>query len=302
MLSGAAPLPPEVEVASPGAVLVVDEDGRLRDRSPRASVDPVLGALVGGELVPEAILRGANARRLVHDGAALDAVWLALGEPAPPSGLDERDFAAMLHKLRNVVGILVASLDTEDLVGSGPASSQVGSMRRREVDRLVDVVSTLGLAFGPSSARGFVDLELSLRRTLDALRGTAQRRDIQLRLEGGARARRPRTGDEPLLAAALHALVSNAIEASDAGGQVLLQVSEGPASITISVEDQGPGLLRPARGEPGAPFQSSKRGGVGLGLVVAKRAAFVHGGELHVATRAGGRGVGALLWLPTAER
>ncbi len=302
MLSGAAPLPPEVEVASPGAVLVVDEDGRLRDRSPRASVDPALGTLVIGELVPEAIQRGANAKRLVHDGSALDALWLSLGEPPPPSGLDERDFAAMLHRLRNVVGILVASLDTEDLVGSGPASSQVGSMRRREVDRLVDVVSTLGLAFGPSSARGFVDLELTLRRTLDALRGSAQRRDVQLRLEGGARARRPRTGDEPLLAAAIHALVINAIDASDAGGQVLMQVSEGPASITISVDDQGPGLLRPAKGEPGTPFQSSKRGGVGLGLVVAKRAAFVHGGELHVATRPAGRGVGALLWLPTAER
>ncbi len=302
MLSGAAPLPPEVEVASPGAVLVVDEEGRLRDRSPRASVDPVLGGLVVGEVVPEAILRGSTLRRLVHDGSALDAAWFPLGEAAPASGLDERDFASMLHKLRSVVGIVVASLDTEDLVGSGPASSQVGTMRRREVDRLVDVVSTLGLAFGPSSARGFVDLELSLRRTFDALHGTAIRREVQLRLEGGAYARRARTGDEPLFAAAFQALVLNAIEASDPGGQVVVRVAEGAASITLAVEDHGPGLMRPARGEPGTPFQSSKRGGVGLGLVVAKRAAFVHGGELHVATRASERGVCALFWIPTAGR
>lgn len=301
MLSGAAPLPPEVEVASPGAVLVVDEDGNLRDRSPRASFDPGLGALPIGARVPQEIVRGASARRLVHDGSALDALWFALGETAPANGLDERDFAAMLHKMRNVVGVLVASLDTEDLVGSGPASSQVGSMRRREVDRLVDVVSTLGLAFGPSTGRGFVDLELLLRRTLDALRGSAQRRDVALRLTGAAGARRPRTGDEPLLGAALHALLLNAIEASEAGHAVEIRVEQGPASVSIAIEDEGPGLLRPARGEPGAPFQSSKRGGIGLGLVVAKRAAFVHGGELHVSTRPSGRGVGALLWLPTGE-
>jgi signal transduction histidine kinase len=302
MLSGAAPLPPEVEVASPGAVIVVDEDGRLRDRSPRASVDPSLGALAIGEEVPQDVVRGATARRLVHDGTPLDALWFALGEPAPANGLDELDFAAMLHKLRSVVGVLVASLDTEDLVGAGPASSQVGSMRRREVDRLVDVVSTLGLAYGPTSGRGFVDLELILRRAMDALRGSALRRDVALRLDGASAARRPRSGDEPLLGAAIHALLTNAIEASDAGATVQVRAEAGPASVTLTIEDDGPGLLRPARGEPGSPFQSSKRGGIGLGLVIAKRAAFAHGGELHVATRPAGRGTSALLWLPTGER
>src|SRR5579859_1789089 len=140
------PLPPEIDVATPGVVIVVDDAGRLRDRSPRAMNDAELGALVTGALVPQSILDAADARKLVHEGSALDALWLSRGEPAPTGGLGERDFAAMLHRLRNVVGVLVASLDTEDMIGNGPASSQVGTTRRREMDRLVEALGALGHA------------------------------------------------------------------------------------------------------------------------------------------------------------
>lgn len=296
----AEPLPPEVEYSTPGAVLVVDDGGRLRDRSPRAAQDPELGAISIGAMVPQAVLDRASIRRLVQEGSALDALWYAQGDAAPSAGVSERDFAAMLHRLRNVVSVLVASLDTEDMIGAGPASTQIGSTRRREVDRLVDALGTLGHAFAPSAARSFVDLELVMRRAIDALRGAAKRRGVTLRLEGARDARRGKLGDEALLEAALAALVSNAIDASPSGGEVRVRALGSSAAVTLSIEDDGPGMLPPPRGEVGTPFASSKRGGLGLGLVVARRAAFVHGGELRVATREGGTGVLATLWIPTA--
>lgn len=296
-----APLPPEVEVSTPGAVIVVDESGRLRDRSPRATHDPELGALSLGAAVPGALLETADERRLIHEGAALDAVWFSQGGAAPSGGLSERDFGVMLHRIRNLVSILVASLETEEMVGTGPVSTRLGTTHRRELDRLVEAVGGLGHAFGPVGGRAFVDLEQVLRRSLDSMRGGAKRRGVALRLEGARDARRGRSGDEGLLQSAIDALVLNAIEASHDGGEVRIRAEGSAAAVTITIEDDGPGLLAPTRGELGAPFATSKRGGLGLGLPIAKRAAFLHCAELRVATRAAGEGVTATLWIPTAS-
>ncbi len=293
-------LPPEVEVTTPGAVIVVDDTGRLRDRSPHATNDPELGALSLGASVPSALLDAANERRRVHEGVALDALWFSRGGRAPSGGLSEKDFGVMLHRLRNLVSVLVASLETEEMVGTGPVSAQLGSTHRRELDRLVDAVGGLGQAFGPVGGRAFVDLEQVLRRSLDSMRGGARRRGVTLRLEGAREARRGRSGDEALLQAAIDALVLNAIEASRDGGEVRIRVEGSTASVTIAIEDDGPGLLAPTRGDLGAPFGTSKRGGLGLGLPIAQRAAFLHGAELRVATRGIGKGVSATLWIPTA--
>ena len=294
------PLPPEVELATPGAILVVDDSGRLRDRSPRAQNDPELGAPSLGDRLDASLIDRADGRLLVHDGSALDALWFSRGEPSPSGGLSERDFGAMLHRLRNLVGILVASLDTEDMLGAGPTSSRIGSTRRREVDRMVDVMGSLGHAFAPTGATSFVDLELVLRRTIDSLRGSAKQRDVQLRLDGARDARRGRSGDEALLAAGLHALVTNAIDVSKAGAEVRVRAEASAAAVTRTVADDGPGLLPPTAGDVGTPFCTSKRGALGIGLVIARRAAFAHGGELRVSTRPQGAGVSARLWLPTA--
>ncbi len=297
---GGAPLPPEVEVSTPGGVLVVDDAGRLRDRSPRCMADTELSELAIGAVVPSALLATADARRFVHDGTPIDALWFARGEQAPEGGLDEREFATMLHRLRNVVSVLVASMDAEEMVSDGPISTQLGTTRRREADRLVDALAGLGHAFAPVGARSFVDLEQVLRRVLDSMRGAARRRGVQLRFEGARDARRGRTGDEALLDAGIRALVTNAIEASKADGEVRIRVEGGPSSVAVHVEDDGPGLIGAARGELGAPFATSKRGALGLGLSVARRAAFVHAGELRVATRAALDGTTATFWLPTA--
>lgn len=290
----------EVEVATPGMVLVVDGQGRLLDRSPRAALDPELGELSLADIVRPSLLDAADARRFVHEGSPLDAFWFSRGQAPLSGGLDEREFGVMLHRMRNLVTVLVASHETEEMVGAGPVSTRLGSTHRRELDRLVDVIGGLGHAFGPVGARSFVDLELVLRRSLDSARGAAKKRGVTLRLEGARDARRGRTGDEGLLQATIDALVANAIDASHDGGEVRLRVEPSAAAVTLLVEDDGPGFVAPTRGEPGEPFSSSKRSRIGLGLRVAQRGAFLHGGELRVASRAPGQGVTAALWLPTA--
>jgi signal transduction histidine kinase len=83
-------------------------------------------------------------------------------------------------------------------------------------------------------------------------------------------------------------LLQNAIEAtgSSGGGTVVLRSRRGPRSVTIDVEDDGPGLQT-----PDAPifdaFFSTKEGGTGLGLAITHRIVTDHGGAIDVSSKAG---------------
>jgi len=288
--------PPEEGVATPGIVAVVDDRGRLRDRSPRAAEDPFVGAVELGQVFPVTEVIGA--RRRLLDGSPFEAFWLARGQREIGSGLAEREFATMLYRLRNQLGVVLSAMETAELVGDGPVSSRLGTTQRREVERLVDGAHALGFAFGPAGGRGVLDLDLVVRRAVDTARGRARRRSIALRLSVGAEARRPLSGDPSLLQAGVDALLANALDASPDGAEIRGQVEPGPASLLLEITDDGPGLLVPEVGRPDAPFATTRKGALGVGLSVAQRAAAVHLGELVVATRAEGRGTAARLWLP----
>jgi signal transduction histidine kinase len=294
------PLPSDFAVTTPGMLLVVDAEGRLIERSPRANKDPELGRLVLGDLVDPALLARADTRRRVREGSTFETLRFSRGDAPLSGGLSELDCGAMLERLRNLIGILVASLDTEDMVGAGPVSSRIGTTRRREVDRIVEVMGHLEHTFAPIEAAASVDVDLVVRRTIDQLRGSALARGLRLRHQGPPEAGRVRTGDEALLGAALVALLHNAIEASPRDAEVSMQVEASPAAITIVIDDAGPGLLPSGTRALGTPFATGKHGHVGLGLALARRAAFAHDGELNVSTRESGAGVAARLWLPVA--
>lgn len=291
-------LPPEDGVASPGVVAVVDDRGVLRDRSPRAADDALLGRVELGAPLPGAREGDAPvSRRRLHDASPLEALWFARGEPEVRSGLGERDFATMLYRLRNQLGVVLASMETADLAGDGPVSSRLGHTQRREVERLVEGAHALGHAFGPAGGRGPLDLDFVVRRAVDTARGRARRRGISLRPSLGSEARRPFAGDAGLLQAAVDALVTNAVDASVDGAEIRLAVEAGPASLTLRIHDDGPGLLAPEGGRPEAPFASVRKGALGVGLSIALRAAATHLGELWVGSRLEG-GTTARLWIP----
>ena len=288
-------LTPEEVVSTPGLVVVVDEHGLLRDRSPRAAEDPFLGLVNLTARLP--LDEKAEERRRVADAAPYEALWLSRGEAPITAGLGERDFGTMLYRLRNQLGVVLGAMDTEALVGDGPVSERLGGTRRREVERLVDASHALGFAFGPVGGRREVDPDLVVRRSMDTVRGRAQRLGVTLRLSLGRSARRRLSGDQSLLQAGVDALVANALDASREGGEIRVVVEPGPCSMTIAIEDDGPGLLAPEGAAPETPFVTTKRAALGIGLSVALRAAAVHLGELAVATR-GPKGTSAKLWLP----
>jgi signal transduction histidine kinase len=89
------------------------------------------------------------------------------------------------------------------------------------------------------------------------------------------------TGDPGRLGHVIINLLTNAIDAAGAGGQVEATVERnGDGSCAIEVWDSGPGPDPIIAGRLFQPFVTGKADGVGLGLFVARQAAEAHGGRL----------------------
>ncbi len=96
-------------------------------------------------------------------------------------------------------------------------------------------------------------------------------------------------------------LVQNAIDAAGADGHVTVTLRRAGDHALLEVKDDGPGMAPELlRERLRHPFQSSKPGGLGLGLFECRELAQELGGELAVES-APGRGTAARLRLPLAK-
>jgi nitrogen fixation/metabolism regulation signal transduction histidine kinase len=86
--------------------------------------------------------------------------------------------------------------------------------------------------------------------------------------------------DEDLVKGVLTNLLENAAQAVTPGGVVLGVTAAGADKITIEVHDSGPGISAHARGSLFQPAISFKRGGMGLGLSIARKSALLAGGDI----------------------
>jgi two-component system, NtrC family, nitrogen regulation sensor histidine kinase NtrY len=98
----------------------------------------------------------------------------------------------------------------------------------------------------------------------------------------------PARFDEAQLEQALLNLLKNAHESGSAPDEVTLSVRSSPGEVRIEVEDRGSGMSDAVLASALLPFYSTKRGGTGLGLALAREIAEAHGGRLSIARRQGG--------------
>ncbi len=106
----------------------------------------------------------------------------------------------------------------------------------------------------------------------------------------------------------LRRLFANLLDNAEryAGGAVV-RLADGDGTVTVRVEDDGPGVPEAALDQLFAPFRrlegsrSRATGGTGLGLAVARSIARAHGGEITLENRAP-RGLAAVVTLPRGVR
>ena len=105
--------------------------------------------------------------------------------------------------------------------------------------------------------------------------------------------------DEDLIKGVLTNLLENAAQAVRPGGVVLGVTAADSGKVAIEVHDSGPGVSSHARSTLFEPTISFKRGGMGLGLSIARKSALLAGGDiLLVKGELGGAAFRVLL--PTA--
>jgi PAS domain S-box-containing protein len=202
--------------------------------------------------------------------------------------------AQLAHEIRNplvAIGATLESLERED-IGDEPRAIIAGLMKRiTHLDMVLRGYMAGKLAdpsFGEVRLAGLIEDQ---RRLLDAghrLAGKTVRLEIDPELVVRA--------DYDALSQVVFNLLSNALEASPPGGEVVCRAVSGSHELAVSVEDEGPGLTAPAA-RCFQPFYTTKKDGTGLGLAVCQKLARAHGGLVELKNRPQG-GCAATLVLP----
>lgn len=197
------------------------------------------------------------------------------------------------HTLRNPLNTL--GLAVEELAEQSPESGRELAATARGQIRRIDrwLRSFLALGAGQAAQRETVDLgELARAVAFEAVQEgcavevTAPEEAVAVHGVPGA------------LRAALANLVENACQASPPGASVQVTVECRDGEALVSVRDLGPGLPEEVRARLFQPHVTTRTGGSGMGLFLARQlVAGAHGGRLTVADAAGG-GTQAVMALP----
>ena len=223
----------------------------------------------------------------------------------------QMEFAmAVSHELRTPLTVIRVAADnlSEGMV-SDP--KKYGDMIRRETVRLSDMVeqvlvfartqrSDIRPNFEPVAPSEVIDRALSVAGPTLESAGMRVECDVPSDLPA-IRA------DVNLVSAGLQNLLINAAKYADKGGIVRVRAGrEAPSSVSIVVEDDGPGVRHSELDRIFSPFyrgadaSNSRVPGLGLGLHLVKRIAEAHGGFVRAANR-DGRGFLVEMRLPSVE-
>lgn len=151
-----------------------------------------------------------------------------------------------------------------------------------EIHVLEGVVQRFLRSSGPLQiSRSASDLVELVHKAMGVASPQAKNRQVNLELI--APARLPMTLDPSLVRRALENLMLNAIEFSGAEppGVVKVEIARKGRAVTITVDDNGPGVPEDERDRVFKPYYSSKAGGTGLGLALVKQVFQAHGGTVR---------------------
>lgn len=196
----------------------------------------------------------------------------------------DRLWVAMAREAAHQMGTPLTSMQgwLEQLRAEGIPPARVADFLGADAERLERVAQRFE-RIGNPARRDPVALGALAERVAGYFRPRLPRHANTVALEVEAPSAGPVIlGDPVLLEWALEAMVKNAIDALQGrGGRIVLQASAGGADATLRVSDDGPGIPREIRRTLFEPGITTKRGGWGIGLALARRVIEdAHGGTL----------------------
>lgn len=179
--------------------------------------------------------------------------------------------------------------------GASPAWQDDARLILQEARRCRSILDELSLRAGdlPGEAAEPLALDAWAQAFRSGLSAALARR-LEVEASGTAFLP-PRT-----LARILRGLVQNAVEASPDGAPVSLSISSGSGLARLVLRDAGAGMPTELARRAGEPFLTTKPGGMGLGLFLARLFAEQWGGRFTLES-AQGAGTTIILELPAGE-
>jgi len=154
-----------------------------------------------------------------------------------------------------------------------------------------------------SEAAQPIDMEALLSSLVEDERSMGRLVAFEERPSGGPKTA-PFLGKLSLLRRAVSNLIDNAVAH---GEHVVVRLDSSPDTVTVTVEDDGPGIPSEDLQRVTQPYvrldaaRALDTGGVGLGLAIVRDAAAYHGGSLRLSNRQGG-GLRAVLRFPSGRQ
>jgi signal transduction histidine kinase len=204
----------------------------------------------------------------------------------------------LAHEIKNPLSTVQLNLQLlqEDISPEDPAYHRIVNrlnLVHRETSRLRDILDDfLRYAGKLELDRQPVDLNQLVEELVDFFTPQAQLNRVQARWRP---APQPVVinADAKLIKQAVLNLMLNAVQAMSAaqqsggGGELILSASRHDGEAIIDVIDTGPGIPPDALARIFDAYYSTKKGGTGLGLAMARRIAEEHGGKITVSSEVG---------------
>ena len=221
------------------------------------------------------------------------------------------EFIALLsHELRNPLAPIFTSLDLMDLRGDAASRRERRIIRRqaRHLAALIeDLLDVSRVAGGKVSLeKQLVEFARIADAALDMTSPLFEERRHMLELSVPARGLLLEA-DPVRLPQVVANLLSNAARYTPVGGRVSLSAERQGDDIVVVVEDSGVGIPREKLADIFAPFTQARpdfdrsRGGLGLGLALARSLTVLHGGVVSAESEGAGKGSRFILRLPAAR-
>jgi nitrogen fixation/metabolism regulation signal transduction histidine kinase len=187
----------------------------------------------------------------------------------------------MAHEVKN--SLTPIRLTVEEIAsrhgGSDPFMEQASQIVTDEITTLEKRVRAFSdFAAEPPVTPLEIDVNSMVEERITFLRAARPETTYQTRLSAD---RVRATADADLVKGVLTNLLENAAHAAGPQGIVQARTSVDGDRVHIEVHDSGPGLSEQARSSLFEPTISFKKGGMGLGLSIARRSAVLCGGDLQ---------------------
>lgn len=219
---------------------------------------------------------------------------------------------ALAHEIRNPLSTIRLNMEllAEDFENSDPASPTKQRDRRakakielvrHECDRLqkllgdfLDFARQEKLTIEPGS------LNAEVEQLLDFFAPQARDAGVEVVRYLDPELPNVRLDRETFRSAVLNLLI-NAVQAMEAGGQLVVRTRPKGLGVVLELIDTGPGMDEETLAQVFRAFYTTKQGGSGLGLPTARKIIEAHGGTIDIESTPG-RGTKVTIWLPAPPR